>query len=71
MDRLLRALLGGGGEADFETTVDRALAGGSAADRLGYAFASGYTEALRALVPGLTGVAALCATEEGGNQPRS
>lgn len=52
---------------------DRAVAGGFAADRIGWAFASGYQAALRALVPGLLGddtVAALCVTEEGGNRPR-
>jgi len=54
----------------FEIPVDRAIAAGAAADRLGFAFAGGYTAALQALVPGLTGVAALCATEEGGNQPK-
>lgn len=55
----------------FSTTIDRALAGGALADRLGFAFASGYAEALRCLVPSLDGVAALCATEEGGNHPRA
>lgn len=52
---------------------DRAVAGGFAADRVGWAFASGYQAALRALVPGLLDdeiVAALCVTEEGGNRPR-
>jgi alkylation response protein AidB-like acyl-CoA dehydrogenase len=52
---------------------DRAVAGGFAADRVGWAFASGYQAALRALVPGLLAdgaVAALCVTEEGGNRPR-
>ena len=53
------------------TTIDRALVGGALADRLGFAFASGYGEALRALVPGLTGVTALCITEAGGNHPRA
>jgi acyl-CoA dehydrogenase len=52
-------------------TIDRALRGGALADRLGYAFASGYGEALRALVPGLAGVAALCVTEAGGNHPKA
>ena len=52
-------------------TIERALAGGARADRLGFAFASGYSEALHALVPGLSGIAALCATEEGGNHPRA
>jgi acyl-CoA dehydrogenase len=55
-----------------ETTIDRALLGGACADRLGFAFASGYAEALRALVPGAAGeITALCATEEGGNHPRA
>ena len=52
-------------------TIERALVGGARADRLGFAFASGYGEALRALVPGLSGITALCATEEGGNHPRA
>lgn len=57
---------------EAETTpVDRALAGGACADRLGFAFAAGYGEALRALVPELTGIAALCITEQGGNHPRA
>ena len=52
--------------------VSRAFAGGFAADRLGYAFASGYTEALASLVPVLQGHrAALCATESGGGHPRA
>jgi alkylation response protein AidB-like acyl-CoA dehydrogenase len=54
-----------------ETPVDRALLGGACADRLGFAFAGGYGEALRALVPGLDGIAALCITEAGGNTPRA
>ena len=53
-------------------TIDRALVGGACADRLGFAFASGYAEALRALVPGSDDrMHALCATEEGGNRPRA
>lgn len=57
--------------APFVTPIGRAFAGGFAADRLGYAFASGYEEALAALVPPLAGIrAALCVTEEGGNRPR-
>jgi alkylation response protein AidB-like acyl-CoA dehydrogenase len=54
-----------------ETPVDRALLGGACADRLGFAFAGGYGEALRALVPGIDGIAALCITEAGGNTPRA
>jgi hypothetical protein len=49
-----------------------ALAGGFAADRVGWAFASGYQAALRALLPGLPHgtLAALCVTEAEGNRPR-
>ena len=57
--------------AAFDTTVDRALVGGALADRLGYAFASGYGEALRALVPDLDGITALCITEAAGNHPKA
>jgi acyl-CoA dehydrogenase len=53
------------------TPVDRALAGGACADRLGFAFGAGYSEALRALVPDLAGITALCITEEHGNHPRA
>jgi hypothetical protein len=51
------------------TTPDRALVGGVLADRLGFAFAVGYQEALRALVQG-DGVRALCVTEARGNSPK-
>jgi len=49
-----------------------AIAGGFAADRVGWAFASGYQAALRALVPELRHdtLAALCVTEAEGNRPR-
>jgi acyl-CoA dehydrogenase len=49
-----------------------AIAGGFAADRVGWAFASGYQAALRALVPGLPhdALAAFCVTEAQGNRPR-
>lgn len=56
----------------FPRTIDRALVGGALADRVGFAFAAGYTEALRYLVPALADtVAALCATEQDGNHPRA
>lgn len=51
------------------TTADRALIGGVLADRMGFAFAAGYQEALRALV-GADGIGALCVTEARGNSPR-
>lgn len=58
--------------ARADDPVALAVAGGFGADRVGWAFASGYQAALRALVPGLAPhtVAALCVTEEGGNRPR-
>lgn len=54
----------------WEASIDRAIAAGAYADRVGYAFAAGYCEALCALV-GDRGIHALCATEEGGNHPRA
>lgn len=52
---------------------DLALAGGFAADRTGWAFASGYQAALRALLPDLPDdrICAFCVTEPGGNTPRA
>jgi hypothetical protein len=49
-----------------------AIAGGFAADRVGWAFASGYQAALRALLPDLPHdtQAAFCVTEGEGNRPR-
>lgn len=56
----------------WSSTIDRAVIGGALADRVGFAFAGGYHEALQQLVPGLSGQrASLCATEEGGNHPRA
>jgi len=53
--------------------IDQAILGGFAADRVGYAFASGYQAALRALVPDLPAdrIASLCMTERGGGHPRA
>ena len=55
----------------FSAPADAALAAGFSADRLAYAFASGYQAALRALVAGLPREhrSALCATESGGGHP--
>lgn len=55
-----------------EGTAALAIAGGHAADRVGWAFASGYQAALRALVPTLPHdtLAAFCVTEAEGNRPR-
>ncbi|NUQ72762.1 MAG: acyl-CoA dehydrogenase family protein [Polyangiaceae bacterium] len=60
--------------AVFASPIDRAVAGGFLADRLGYAFAAGYGAALHALVKGGLPddrAAAFCATEEGGAHPRA
>ena len=58
----------------FPTAADQAIAGGFIADRLGYAFASGY-QAAGAVLLGERWVAdhlfALCATEEAGAHPRA
>jgi acyl-CoA dehydrogenase len=53
--------------------IERAIGGGAVADRAGWAFASGYQAALRALLPELPDdtVAAMCVTEEAGNQPKA
>ncbi len=55
----------------FSTPVDFAFAGGFAADRLGYAFASGYHAALCSLFPGMAREqrGALCVTEAEGGHP--
>jgi hypothetical protein len=51
------------------TTVERAVIGGARADRVGHAFAIGYSTAIEALAG--PGSAALCVTEDGGNHPRA
>ena len=60
------------GAALAATPAAQSLLGGFDADRIGWAFASGYQAALRALLPELPAgvVAALCVTEEAGNRPR-
>jgi alkylation response protein AidB-like acyl-CoA dehydrogenase len=58
---------------DHAPTIDQAIAGGFHADRTGWAFASGYQAALRALFPRLPEdrICALCVTEADGNAPRA
>jgi alkylation response protein AidB-like acyl-CoA dehydrogenase len=60
------------GAARASNPTAQALLGGFDADRVGWAFASGYQAALRALRPELPGdaIAAFCVTEEGGNRLR-
>jgi acyl-CoA dehydrogenase len=57
----------------FPHSIDRAIALGGTADRLGYAFLGGYTSAITALDPtiGPDDIGALCATESGGGHPRA
>jgi alkylation response protein AidB-like acyl-CoA dehydrogenase len=59
--------------AVWRNPLDRAIAGGFDADRLGWAFASGYQAALHALFPTLPEdrICALCVTEAEGNHPRA
>ncbi len=59
--------------AETRDPFERAILGGARADRLGWAFASGYQAALRALDPVLPDdtIAALCVTEAEGNFPRA
>lgn len=58
---------------ESQSSIDAAIAGGYSADRVGWAFASGYQAALRALVPDLPAdqICALCVTEQEGNSPRA
>lgn len=56
-----------------KNALNRAIAGGFAADRVGWAFASGYQAALHALFPGAPEdcICALCVTETEGNSPKA
>jgi alkylation response protein AidB-like acyl-CoA dehydrogenase len=60
------------GAALIADSAGQAMLGGFDADRVGWAFASGYQAALRALLPELPAdaVAVFCVTEETGNRPR-
>lgn len=73
MSKLLEYVLRPTGETPFSHSIDRAIARGAEADRLGHAFLGGYTAAItvldRSLGPGERG--ALCATESGGGHPRA
>lgn len=53
--------------------VHQAIVGGFVADRVGWAFASGYQAALRALFPDAPAdrICALCVTEADGNSPKA
>ncbi len=60
-------------EARWTSPIERAIAAGFEADRLGWAFAGAYRSALRVLAPSIPddAMAALCITEGGGNTPRA
>ena len=57
----------------WRNPMDRAIVAGFAADRVGWAFASGYQAALHSLFPGASEdmICALCVTEEEGNSPKA
>lgn len=59
--------------ASHPDPIHQAVVGGFVADRVAWAFASGYQAALRALVPGLPAdrICAFCVTEDEGNTPRA
>ncbi|QDG53509.1 acyl-CoA dehydrogenase [Persicimonas caeni] len=60
--------------AAYTRPIDAAMAAAAQADRLAWVFASGYTEAVRALVAparNLDGVVSLCVTEADGNSPKA
>jgi acyl-CoA dehydrogenase len=59
--------------AEHPDTVQQAIVGGFVADRLGWAFASGYQAALRALFADAPAdrICALCVTEADGNSPKA
>jgi hypothetical protein len=59
--------------AEHPDTVQQAIVGGFVADRLGWAFASGYQAALHALFPDAPAdrICALCVTEADGNSPKA
>ena len=59
--------------AEHADPIHQAIIGGFVADRVGWAFASGYQAALRALFPDAPGdrICALCVTEDDGNSPKA
>jgi alkylation response protein AidB-like acyl-CoA dehydrogenase len=59
--------------AEHPGTIQQAIVGGFVADRVGWAFASGYQAALRALFPTAPAdkLCALCVTEADGNGPKA
>ncbi len=58
---------------EHASTIQQAVVGGFVADRVGWAFASGYQAALRSLFPDAPAdkLCALCVTEANGNSPKA
>ena len=58
---------------EHASTIQQAVVGGFVADRVGWAFASGYQAALRSLFPDAPAdkLCALCVTEADGNSPKA
>jgi hypothetical protein len=58
---------------EHASTIQQAIVGGFVADRVGWAFASGYQAALRSLFPDAPNdkLCALCVTEADGNSPKA
>lgn len=58
---------------EHASTIQQAVVGGFVADRVGWAFASGYQAALRSLFPDTPAdkLCALCVTEADGNSPKA
>jgi hypothetical protein len=58
---------------EHPSTIQQAIVGGFVADRIGWAFASGYQAALRSLFPDAPydKLCALCVTESDGNSPKA
>ena len=59
--------------AEHPSTIQQAIVGGFVADRVGWAFASGYQAALHSLFPDAPNdrLCALCVTEADGNSPKA
>ena len=57
----------------YESSLDKAIAGGFLSDRMAYVFLSGYQAALHARFPMLNAdkIAAFCVSEQGGNRPKA
>lgn len=71
MSKVLEHVLAPNPGTQFAHSIERAIASGANADRLGHAFLGGYSAAIAALDPTIAATerGALCATESGGGHP--